>query len=122
MSYTIDTSELRKLAAELELESARVGRDVSAAVRESAGRVRDDARDRAPVRTGTLRDSIGADIYGDGRSIGMTAVVGPEAPYGLFVERGTSKMAPEPFMGPALDAEAPQLERAIAEIAGSVLR
>ena len=122
MSYTIDTSELRKLAADLDLESARVGRDVAQAVRESGERVRDDAKGRAPVRTGKLAGSIGVDTYGDGRSAGMTVVVGPSEHYGLFVERGTSKMAPEPFMGPAFEAEAPKLEAAIADIAGTVLQ
>lgn len=122
MSYTIDTSDLRKLAADLQVESARVGRDVSAAVRKAAERVRDDAKNRVPVRTGALRNSIGVDTYGDGRSAGMTAVVGPVERYGLFVERGTSKMAPEPFMGPAFEAEAPNLERAIADVAGTVLQ
>ena len=52
----------------------------------------------------------------------MTVVVGPSEHYGLFVERGTSKMAPEPFMGPAFEAEEPALEKAISDIAGTVLQ
>ena len=121
MSYTIDTSELRKLAADLDLESARVGRDVAQAVRRSGGRVRDDAKGRAPIRTGKLAGSIGVDTYGDGRSVGMTVVVGPSEDYGLFVEHGTARMPPQPFMGPACEAESPRLEAAIADIAGTVL-
>lgn len=122
MSYSIDTSELRKLAIDLEWESSRVGAEAARAVKESANRVQSDARTRAPKgATGNLRRSIGVDFYGDGRSVGLTAVVGPTAYYGKFLEGGTVKMSPRPFMQPALDAEAPRLEEAIAAIAGGVL-
>ena len=121
MAYTIDTSELRKLAADLEKEAPRVGADVSAAVKKSAEAVKKAAAEIAPKRTGTLAGSIGVDTYGDGRSGGMTAVIGPLARYGIFVERGTSKMAPQPYMEPAFSAESPKLEQALTEIAGKVL-
>lgn len=114
---TFDTSELRKLSADLEAGAQRVGRDVSAVVRASADRVKRAGQAAAPVGpTGNLHKSIGVDLYGDGRSGGMTAVVGPSVYYGLFVEHGTSKMAAQPFLGPSLAAEEPrfvaELERA----------
>ena len=121
MAYTIDTSELRKLAADLEKEGTRAGADVSAAVKKSAEAVKKTAAGIAPKRTGTLAASIGIDMYGDGRSVGVTAVIGPLARYGIFVEKGTSKMAPQPYMEPAFSAESPRLEQAIAEISGRVL-
>lgn len=113
---TFDTSEVRKLSADLEAGAQRVGRDVSAVVRASADRVKRAGQAKAPHRTGALAGSIGFDLHGDGRSGGMTAVVGPSVRYGLFVEHGTSKMAAQPFMGPSLAAEEPrfvaELERA----------
>ncbi len=122
MGFSVDDSELRQLAIDLEREAPRVGRQVSAAVRASARKVETSAKAGAPRKTGALAASIGVDIYGSGSAQGMTAVVGPSEHYGLFVEHGTTSMAPQPFMQPALDAEAPNLERAIADIAGEVLR
>ena len=121
MAYTIDTSELRKLAADLDKEGPRAGADVSAAVKRSAEAVKKAAVEMAPKRTGELAGSIGVDMYGDGRSSGVTAVIGPLARYGLFVEKGTSKMAPQPYMEPAFSAESPKLEQSIADIAAKVL-
>lgn len=119
--FTVDDSELRTLAVDLERESPRVGREVSAAIRASADRVQAHARAGAPVASGNLRRSIGYDLYGSGNSVGVTAVVGPTERYGPFVEHGTTKMDPQPFMEPALTGEAPALEQAIADIAGRVL-
>ena len=122
MSYTIDTSDLRKLAADLATAGSRVGAATSKAVRESAERVKVDAARTAPRATGVLRRSIGVDTYGDGRSVGMTAVVGPAAFYGLYLERGTVKMSARPFMEPALEREAPAFEAAIAAVVDEAMQ
>lgn len=81
-----------------------------------------DAKAAVPYRTGNLRRSIhsaafrkGQRIYGatddNGRAIpqyaaGGTAmaVVGTNTGYGVFVELGTVKMAAQPYLGPALNA------------------
>lgn len=56
-----------------------------------------DAQRFAPVDTGRLRESIHiTDDGGDERTI--TA----EADYAVYVEEGTSKMAAQPFLRPAL--------------------
>ena len=99
MSIQFDASEVRQLSADIERGAERVGRNVSQAVKASAERVKAAGQSNAPVGpTGDLRESIGVDMYGDGRSVGLTAVVGPTVRYGLFVEKGTSKMAAQPFM------------------------
>jgi HK97 gp10 family phage protein len=91
----VDTSELVALAAELEAAAGKVAKVSSEKLSGFAREVRDDAKANAPVDEGTLRDSI--ELYGgeDWRIIRATAR------HSVFVEYGTSKMAPQPFMWPA---------------------
>lgn len=110
----IDNSQLRKLKVDLESSSPRVGRKVARVVRSSGTELERVMKANAPVATGALRDSIGVTFYGDGRSGGMSAVVGPTVRYGLFQERGTAKMAAQPFAGPALQAVDPRFTAGIA--------
>lgn len=115
-SVWIDKAEVGRLAAELELASAEVVAKGTKVVREAARQLRDDARSRVPVRTGSLRSSI---TY---RSKGpLAAEVGPTLFYGRFVEHGTSKMAPQAFMGPATDAAEGTFAKACAELGNDVL-
>lgn len=121
MAVVFDSSEVRKLSADLVTGAARVGAETSRVVRASAERLKKSAQGKAPHRTGALAQSIGVDLYGDGRSVGLTAVVGPSVRYGLFVERGTSKMAAQPFMAPAFEEESPRFADDLAKVAGEVL-
>lgn len=66
-----------------------------------------DAQSLCPVRTGTLRDSIQGDVVVDGWNVMGT--VGTDVYYGEYVEFGTYKMAAEPYLTPAFEANAPQL-------------
>ena len=61
------------------------------------------AKDNAPVRTGTLRDSIGVEVKPDEKSVYIGTMVAkfPKDPYGKYVELGTSKMEAQPFLRPA---------------------
>lgn len=92
---------------------------------EAALVIREEAQRRAPVVTGTLRMSIGRKIgranlesilSGDRyAAICLVGIVSKSkerlkkegrdvnAFYGMFVEKGTRKMKPEPFLGPAFD-------------------
>ena len=110
----IDNSQLRALKVDLESSSPRVGRKVARVVRSSGTELERVMKANAPVgATGDLRDSIGVTFYGDGRSGGMSAVVGPTVRYGLYQERGTAKMAAQPFAGPALQAVDPRFTAGI---------
>lgn len=80
---------------------AEVG--VEAAIVKAAADVVKDARNRVPVKSGALRNSISASIKGN------KATIGPTAFYGRFVEFGTAKMEPQPFLLPAAEAVEPQL-------------
>ncbi len=61
----------------------------------------------APVRTGALRDSIDGEsgVEGTKRFLRLFATVR----YAIFPELGTVHMAAQPYLRPAIDAEAPRL-------------
>jgi hypothetical protein len=42
--------------------------------------------------------------------------VGPTVDYGMFVEAGTSRMGPQPYMRPAFDRRAPILEQILEQL------
>ncbi|MCM1463745.1 MAG: HK97 gp10 family phage protein, partial [Bacteroides sp.] len=54
------------------------------------------ARERCPVRTGRLRDSLKYEREG------ADAVVSANTDYAVFVELGTGRIAPKPFLQSAL--------------------
>jgi len=56
-----------------------------------------DAKAFAPVKTGRLRDSIGKKI------VNRELEVYAEAEYAAYVEFGTSRMRPQPFLRPAFE-------------------
>jgi len=57
-----------------------------------------DAKAFAPIKTGRLRNSIGKTVFG--RELEVYA----EAEYAAYVEYGTSRMRPQPFLRPAFEA------------------
>lgn len=66
------------------------------------------AKSRAPVDTGTLKNSIQAIRVGEAH---WKVVVG--ADYGMYVEWGTVNQAAQPFLQPAIGVVTPQFIRAI---------
>lgn len=74
------------------------------AVKKNADLLRDEAKRRAPVATGELRNSIVSTSV----TAGKTAEVHVGAEHGIYNEYGTYKMAPQPFFGPACEAVAPE--------------
>lgn len=121
MGIRVDTSEVNKLAVDLGRAGGRVGRKVAAATRKTAFDIKSDSKIMCPVDTGTLMNSISTDISGDGRFGAISAEIGPTADYGHYVEDGTSRMAPQPYMGPAFDRRAPGYEQACAQAAEEIL-
>ena len=114
-----DASQLAQLGVDLTTSSGRLKPQARAAVHKTARDIEADAKHMAPVRTGNLRNSITAtttDLAGVAE-----AVIGPTAEYGAYVEFGTSRQSPQPYLGPAADNRLPGLEDALAEIGANIL-
>lgn len=71
---------------------------------ESAETLASSAQSRAPIDTGTLRASIHVeDVQASANGVTAKVATGGEASeYAVFQELGTSKMAAQPFMTPAV--------------------
>ncbi len=67
-------------------------------------RVANNAKRRCPVDTGRLRSSITHAVFREGDH--LSAHVGTDVEYAIYVELGTSRMRAQPFLRPALAEEA----------------
>ena len=86
------------------------------AVTKVSKRAAETARKAAPSDTGRLSRSIRVTVDGS------RAVVETDLYYARFQEFGTSKMAPNPFMGPAFQRHAPELVKEVEGIADEIER
>lgn len=69
---------------------------VRSALRRIGERAVGHATDIVPVRTGNLRSSIAYDS--DDRQV----IIGSDVTYAMYVEEGTSRMRPRPYLRPAI--------------------
>ena len=76
-----------------------------------------DATLRAPVDTGNLRSSITHRVVSD-----EEAHIGTNVEYAPYVEQGTSKMAAQPFLRPALDNNKSRIEKMIGDVVGKAVK
>lgn len=83
---------------------ARARQALRDAVHAGALVIETDAKERAPVRTGTLRRSINTQVH-DVSPTRVLARIGPNTHYAAFLEFGTVRMAARPYMRPALDSK-----------------
>lgn len=111
----IDVSQVNALAADLGRAQLAIVPKAAAVIRKTASDIEADAKNLAPVDTGNLRSSIGKSVNA------LHAEIGPSAEYGIYQEYGTSKMAPQPFMGPAFDRRAPGFVNAMSQLGGDIL-
>lgn len=102
-----DWEELKKLAVTFQVAAAH---DFSPQVLAAGKLLRDEAKRRAPVRTGYLRSNITAAKAGRNAADVISA-----APYAAYVEYGTSKMAPRAHLRPAIDATMDDMVATIVE-------
>lgn len=71
------------------------------------------AKSLCPVDTGTLKNSIGYTVQQN------SAVISANTDYAVYVEFGTSKMSPQPYLVPALIAGSDMfLQRLLQEALG----
>jgi len=93
----IKVEKLEDVIRFLETAPPRIQEKVDEQLGVGAGIVADQARELAPFSTGYLRSTIGFE-----RQAPLQWNVYAAAHYAKFVEYGTSKMAPKPYMRPAL--------------------
>ncbi|MDX3550982.1 HK97 gp10 family phage protein [Streptomyces europaeiscabiei] len=75
------------------------------------------AKDMVPKRTRKLHDSIEARVNRGTGKAWIQIKAGPTREYAYYVEKGTSKMQDQPFMGPAAQLHRRSGERALREAA-----
>ena len=80
--------------------------DKLAAFRRAGRVVQNNAKDRAPWRTGHLSRNIDSVATEDEAVIGVSLAI---VPYAWYQEAGTSKMPAHPYLRPGLEASAKQI-------------
>lgn len=89
-----------KLIEQFRANPSKLNSQAGSIINQTALRVEKKAADLAPVDTGYMKQHIQADT--DGR---LGAKVVASADYSVYVEFGTRKSVPQPFMRPALMSE-----------------
>lgn len=95
--------------------SAAVQRELEATIAQAALAVEAEAKRRAPVDTGLLRNSINATMPKP-----TTGIVSAHAEYAPHVEFGTIRTRPQPFLLPAFHAVLPRLRAKLRNIGGTL--
>jgi HK97 gp10 family phage protein len=109
--------ELYRVEAELATGKARMLAKGPIVLRAATYRMQSYAMGAAPVDTGALRSSITVGFTGGLMAGWMEGVAGPEIRYGHYVEYGTERTRPQPYMAPALDRAAAVFAVAVAALA-----
>lgn len=115
MGLDIDLSEVTHMHVDLVTAPGVVERGARDAVEDYVHGTERDAQAFAPVDTGELKAGI------RGRSYGLLGEVVSDAPYSDYVEDGTSDTAPQPFMGPAHEANVPHVEGRLGDVGEGIL-
>lgn len=113
--FDIVTHEIRRFERDIEVGTEYARKQVRGTVRKATLETEARGKARAAVRTGFMRNSITSDFQGSNRDIAQ-GEAGPEANYAWFVENGTERQAPQPFMGPAADEVEPTFYAALEAI------
>ena len=118
----IEIIGLKELEDKLSNLDVKLSKALDEALNEIAEKIRDDAKSFVPVDTGALRKSIRIEKKGKLQvSIvaGGGGVINPrtgrEVDYAGYVEFGTSRMNPQPYMQPALEKNRDEILRIVKE-------
>ena len=92
--------------------AAAMPEKTSQVVRKATFDIEGQAKNRAPVDTGALKNSISTEFEDNG----LTGIIAPHMEYATFVEFGTKRMSAQPYMTPAAEAVAPAFVSAMKEM------
>jgi hypothetical protein len=101
------TGDAARLAAEFRLKAATIERDVGRVNLRTAEKIADGFRANVPRLTGATAASAGVNDTGTDAEATIAGAA-------VFLEYGTSRMAPRPFMGQSIT---PVLERHVEALA-----
>lgn len=110
-------SEFHALAQHLGTLADTVGEALGVATQKAVQDTITQSRSLAPVDTGFLRASIHG--HSESTAVHASGEVTASAEYAVYVENGTSRMSPQPFMRPAQEAVTPGWLAAIAQLGGT---
>ena len=103
----LDRDQINRAVERLQRRGAQVVQAAKRALEEGAGSIVNDAKSRAPVKTGKLRDSIHYTVTDDGGAVEISA----DVPYAKIVEY--SPKINHPFLKPAIDAQTRRVNQLI---------
>jgi len=98
LSVKLEIQGLVELNADLTKIAGSLDKAVAEGLAEAAEKIKDDAKEFAPVDTGALQKSI--------RRSDVSLInpkTGREVDYAAYQEFGTSRTPPQPYMRPALE-------------------
>lgn len=110
-----DTSELDELIGDFAAAATKAEALTETVVRKTGFDVVAHAQAIVPVDTGALKSSIGVDFDEHGFE------AGPTQEYGHYVEYGTSRMSPQPYMRPAFDRATEPLDELMRQVGEKAL-
>lgn len=123
MPLTLKLSGHNVLMARLtDLQKVRLKKSTEENVRKTCESIRDDAKTICPVDTGSLRSSIRLQVRpkptSHSISYGVSAggyvtnpKTGLKVNYASYIEYGTRKMRPQPYMRPAIEKHKDELPK-----------
>jgi HK97 gp10 family phage protein len=120
MTASMDFHELQTWAIELRGVQAQIFHRAELAVRKTAFDIERYAKEIVAVDTGYLKSTISTDFEKSKNQ--FIAHIGPTANYGIFVELGTSRMRPQPYMRPATEKYTPAFMRAAEILSAEFVR
>ncbi|MDA8212163.1 MAG: HK97 gp10 family phage protein [Clostridia bacterium] len=117
MRTKMQVKGLKELKQALEKVGQNVEEVLVEAVMAGAKVIEKASKDKAPVKTGKLKRSIGVKLK-ERTPYNAIATIGPndEGFYGTFVELGTKKMAAKPFLRPAFDENVQEARKEIRRV------
>lgn len=98
--------------------AAAMPEKTSQVVRKASFDIEGQAKSRAPVDTGALKNSISTEFENNG----LTGIIAPHVEYATYVEFGTKRMSAQPYMVPAAEAVAPAFIAAMKQMLQEISR